>query len=356
MFDVAIIGGGIIGLMTALELSKADLSIVVIDKNKIGRAASLAGGGILSSLNPWDDEKSHQLLCSLSQKKYPVLAEELHSETGIDPEFIQSGLLIIEPEHSDEFNHWCTTSDTKIDYIQATDITRYAEIGTEQKRSVYLPEVAQIRNPKLIQALEKKLLDSGIKIIENNAIENIRYKKNKIESLECQHEAIKAGHFVLAAGAWSGEEIFQADISIKPIRGQMLCYQPGIKLLDKIILSEGHYIIPRKDNILLIGSTLEDVGFDLSTTEEARMKLHHFASELLPELSGHKPIKHWSGLRPRTDHGLPYIGQHPAIENMLLNTGHYRNGLLSSLASAEIIADILLQRQTAIDTSDFRAL
>jgi len=200
-------------------------------------------------------------------------------------------------------------------------------------------------------------LVQNIQVETNDTIKNINYRKNnqvdEIDSLVCQQGEIKAEHYILSAGAWSGAELFKANIDIKPIRGQMLCYQPGVKILDKIILSAGRYIIPRKDNVLLIGSTIEDAGFDLSTTDDARKELHLFATELIPELTGLEPIKHWAGLRPKTNHGLPYIGRHSKIKNMFINTGHYRNGLLTAPASAELLADIMLQRTPIMPVDSF---
>ena len=137
------------------------------------------------------------------------------------------------------------------------------------------------------------------------------------------------------------------------MRGQILLYQPN-KNLNQIVYKNGFYMIPRPDGYLLAGSTLEDVGFDSSTTEEVRLELATKAEAIMPALKGMSIIKHWSGLRPGTPENLPTISAHPTIKNLYLNTGHFRYGLTMAPASAKLISDLIDGNKPFIDADPYK--
>src|SRR5512139_3946501 len=115
-------------------------------------------------------------------------------------------------------------------------------------------------------------------------------------------------------------------IGHKPMRGQMLLYRLAEQPLSHILYREDFYLIPRLDGHILAGSTVEDVGFDKSTTQDAAAELAAKACALLPELARAPLVKHWSGLRPGSPDNLPVIARHPQFDNLYLNTGHFRYG------------------------------
>jgi glycine oxidase len=131
-----------------------------------------------------------------------------------------------------------------------------------------------------------------------------------------------------------------------------LLYQPK-ENLKQIVYQDGFYMIPRGDGYLLAGSTLEDVGFDTSTTETVRDELARKAESIMPSLKGMPIIKHWSGLRPGTPENMPTISAHPDIQNLYLNTGHFRYGLTMAPASARLVADLISDKAPFIDPSHF---
>ena len=147
----------------------------------------------------------------------------------------------------------------------------------------------------------------------------------------------------MTAGAWSkvllGEHALQADI--KPIRGQMLLFKFDAPPLPHIVLQKDMYLIPRRDGHLLVGSTREDVGFDKSTTDEARAMLLQRAIALLPALRDMPVIQHWAGLRPGSPGNIPTIGRHPHLPNLYINSGHFRYGVTMSPASVEVLLNTI---------------
>lgn len=350
-FDVAIIGGGIIGMMTAYELINQGLNIVIIDKGNLGQEASSAGGGILSALPPWKQSKASLELQIWSQQHYPQICRGLENETGIVCDYQRSGMLIIDPELDADFDAW---KDKKAEPVELLDkLTDFHNLThlNPQKRSVWLAEVANINNIKLVQALKNTLIQNSVTIIENTAVTEIKLQGDRVSKLICPQKEILVEKVVLAAGAWSSEKQFNLGVDIKPIKGQMISYNPDKKLLDCIVLNNGKYCIPRKNGQLLIGSTLEDRGFNKQTTLEAKEQLQLFAEEMVPELKHYQPNHHWAGLRPQASQ--PIISKHNQLANLYINTGHYRNGILQAPASGRLMRNLILNEQPVIETSLF---
>ena len=162
--------------------------------------------------------------------------------------------------------------------------------------------------------------------------------------------------FIVAAGAWSGEVLSEwgAHLPVKPIRGQIVLYKTAPGRLRHMLYRDGLYIIPRDDGHVLVGSTLEDVGFDKQVTAVARESLVQRAVELLPWLTDTPLVGHWAGLRPGTPDNIPIISRHPQIENLFINSGHYRYGVTLAPVSAELMADLVLGRPSAFDLRPYR--
>jgi len=128
----------------------------------------------------------------------------------------------------------------------------------------------------------------------------------------------------------------------------MLLFDAKPETLRTMVLDKDQYLIPRRDGKILAGSTVEQDDFNKSTTAEARDQLTEFALRLMPALKNAPLIHHWAGLRPGTEHGIPYIDKHPEICNLSINAGHFRNGLVMGPASAQLMVDLILGRPTAV--------
>jgi glycine oxidase len=330
--SVIVVGGGIVGCLTALELAKRGCQVTIVERNKIAAQtsgeASWAGAGILFPL--YKDEVNALALAGASL--YPALCQHLLDETGIDPEYTQCGMLIQPRFDAALALEWCAKN--KIETQQIDD-------------NLLLPQVAQVRNPRLMQALKQLLIQQNVTLLESTQLEPL-FNTHKIDSWKTStNELLKADVFVVTSGAWSFELLKDtpAGLNVKPMRGQILLYdlshQAASDLPTNIIYRDGFYLVPRRDGLLLAGSTLEDVGFDTTTTETMRHELQLKAENILPSLKHAAVIKHWSGFRPGTPDNLPTIAQHPSIQNLFLNTGHFRYGLTMAPASAEKVAALV---------------
>ncbi|MCK5905761.1 MAG: FAD-dependent oxidoreductase, partial [Gammaproteobacteria bacterium] len=140
---------------------------------------------------------------------------------------------------------------------------------------------------------------------------------------------------------------------VSPVKGQMLLFDAKPDTLPYMILDNNHYLIPRRDGKILVGSSVEHSEFDKSTSTEIKGLLFSFATELFPTLKDFPLCKHWAGLRPGTKQGIPYIDKHPEIKNLAINAGHFRNGLVMGPASAQLMADLILDRQPCVDPEPY---
>ena len=341
--DCIVIGGGIIGMMTARELAKVGLKVQILEKGQVGQESSWAGGGVLSPLYPWDAPEEIWPMISYSQKIYPSLCDELEDETGVDPQWIQSGLLNFDQIDRKKINHWAKKTKSNYKYLGAKQITEIEpSINPGFGTAIWLPEVAQVRNPRLLKALKKALLIKKVSIREGIEVISINQTKGKVESVETSEGRIGCKNVVVAAGAWSGS--FLKYTSIEPVRGQMLRIEVPDGFLNSMMLKDDTYIIPRRGGQILIGSTLEYVGFDKSVTREIANKLYAEASNIVPSLADYPIVQQWSGLRPGTARGIPVIEESNEIEGLFINSGHFRNGVVLGPASSEMIVEKILNR------------
>lgn len=350
--DTLIIGAGVIGLATALELLKRGAKVTILERGLAGSESSWAGGGILSPLCPWDYSEEVTQLTSRGAALFPAWAQALHEATGIDPEYEASGMLVLPPFDVQVAQQWCAAHDVPLQQIKAAEGALPVE-----NDALYLPQVAQVRNPRLMQALRKHVEMLGGKIVEHCEVRDITTEDGRVQALTTSSGEFNAENFIVSAGAWSkqvlGRHALQMDI--KPMRGQMLLFKFAEPPLRHIVLQGDLYLIPRRDGHLLVGSTLEDVGFDKNITQAAHENLRLRAEAVLPRLRGMPLVQHWAGLRPASPHNIPTIGRHPQLHNLYLNSGHFRYGVTMAAASVEILLNEIMHAPQPFDVTPYQA-
>lgn len=343
MRHIVVIGGGIVGCMTALGLSKHGHRVTIVERNQIAAQtsgeSSWAGAGILLPLLPWMYKDEVNQLSQRGAALYPAICQQLLAETGIDPEYTISGMLLLGDRTPAQA--WCTQQQYPTQNVPAEQNSRWGINCLED--SLLLSAVAQLRPPNLLQALRAALLRNGVKLLEHTELLPLMPTQQINTWASTTGEVLEADTFVVTSGAWSFDLLKNttAQLDIKPMRGQILLYKQPAQTLPHIVYSDGFYLVPRRDGYLLAGSTLEDVGFDTSTTELVKQELQAKAEAIYPSLKNTPIIKHWSGLRPGTPDNIPTIAAHPTIKNLYLNTGHFRYGLTMAPASAERLADLI---------------
>jgi len=355
MSDILVIGGGIIGLLTARELVQAGAEVTLVEMGETGREASWAGGGIISPLYPWRYRDSVTALASWSQGVYPALCTELHDETGIDPEFTRNGLLILDMEELDQALAWAGRHQAQIEILDAEHLhADEPDLGPRPARSMRMPAVGQVRNPRLVKSA-RRALEGRIALREQEEVLELLVEQGRFHGVRTDKGEIRADQVVICAGAWTAKLLEQLGTKpeIEPVRGQMILFLARPGEINHITLYKDRYVIPRRDGHILTGSTMERTGFVKATTAEAKEDLYRSAVELFPILKRTPIEDHWSGLRPGSPSGVPYIGAYPGIEGIYLNAGHYRNGVVTGPASARLMADLVLGREPILDPAPY---
>ncbi|MBL4820866.1 MAG: FAD-dependent oxidoreductase, partial [Gammaproteobacteria bacterium] len=263
MSDFLIIGGGINGLLLARELAAAQADVVLLEKGECCREASWAGGGIVSPLYPWRYPAEITALATWAQNFYPELAQTLLSDTGIDPEFSQSGLLMLDAEDESQALQWATDNCRRLESVDHNFIYHHeSKLAPGFGSGLWMPDVANIRNPQLGKALIADLQQrENVSIVQRCQVESFERKGAKVVAVESrienQKRRFEAQQVILCTGAWSGSlaRKLLVTINVEPVKGQMLLYRIKGDLVNSIVLTRGRYAIPRRDGHLLVGST-----------------------------------------------------------------------------------------------------
>jgi glycine oxidase len=347
--DVLIVGAGVIGLTLARELRTRGVSrITIVDRGPVGREASWAAAGMLAPNIEIDSNPKFHRFGIESLALYPAFADGLLDETGINIELDRTGTLCL------AFNDVQATELRSKYERQKLIAVRSSFIPSETIRdlepsvshgasaALLYPDDWQVENRKLVAALRRYCDVNGVRIVENAEVSEILTEGVRVTGAKTSSGDIHAGVTILATGAWTslikiGSAFLPVDV--KPIRGQMISFQTDAPMLRHVVYSANGYVVPRRDGRLVVGATVEDVGFEKTVTGEAMRSLTQAALEILPTLSVSQLKDHWSGLRPFASDSLPVIGQLPGYDDLLVTTAHYRNGILLAPKTAEILAD-----------------
>ncbi|MEN8166319.1 MAG: glycine oxidase ThiO [Pseudomonadota bacterium] len=344
MTRIMVVGGGLLGMLTARELAVGNNQVTLIERGEMARESSWAGGGIISPLYPWRYPDSITSLASWSQRIYPELCDALGHSTGIDPEYTPSGFLLIAPNETGRAKQWADLYGKKLDLITREDFySLEPALAAAPENAIWMPDVAHVRNPRLARALVADIQQLGVTLLTGKPVTGLSLSREKVSGVETADATIEADAVVVCTGAWTGQLLnkFLPTPEIHPVRGQMLLFRAKPGIISRIVLEKNRYVIPRRDGRILFGSTIEEVGFEKETTEAALKELYTIATERFPVLKRYPVEKQWAGLRPASPGGIPYITAHPELAGLYINAGHYRNGVVLGPASARLMADIV---------------
>jgi glycine oxidase len=354
--EILIIGGGFLGMLAARELAADGARVTIFDRHLLGRESSWAGGGILSPLYPWTYPDAVNRLAHWSQLHYPDLMRALLESTGVDPEWVRSGLLILGADDTESATKWAESYAHSLRIVDNSEIESIQPgLAVEGVGGIWMPDIAQVRNPRLLAALRRDLEQNGIELRENCPVEEILHKDGRFRGLRTRDGEFAGQQCLLTAGAWTGG-MLQATglrLEIGPVMGQMLLLQAHPQQLTRIVLRDRRYVIPRRDGRILVGSTMEDVGFDKHVTGSAAQDLRAAALRLMPALADAPVEMQWAGLRPSSPDGIPYMGGHPEIDGLYVCSGHFRNGFATGLASARLVVDLMGGREPILDPAPY---
>ena len=354
---IAIIGAGVSGLLTALELVEQGCTVTIFDQQQAGHAASWAGGGILSPMYPWRYPREVNYLAQHGKQLYQDWNQKLLPATGIDFEIHETGMLIFDEadfeiglNYKDQYQEPMQ----HCEYLQRESLeTVNPHIAEQFQHAIYFPHLANVRNPRLLKSLISYLKQHpNVEVIENTWIEKFNLQNNQIQSIQASNgQHFAADQFVMTTGAWSNTWSTQlkCSIPVEPVQGQMLLFKTPENWLPTMCMNNVMYLIPRMDGHVVCGSSMNHLGFDQRPSVQTQQNIYRACTEMVPELANFPIVKQWAGLRPSSPTGIPYIGQMPDIENLWANFGHYRNGLCMGPASARLLRQMMLKQDTIVD-------
>ena len=356
---VIIIGGGVIGCAIAYSLAKAQVKALVIDKaDSVGREASWAGAGILGSSA--STREPYAELCRASLALYPTLADALKAETHIDIEFTQSGSISV--FFNDEEQSGLTGLATRrLDRGFSTEVLTAEQVWELEPAisksvvgGVRFPHDAQVRNPKLVKALAKGAALLGTEFLFGNPVTAFLREGARITGVEVNGEAYYGDTFVIATGCWSGKvaALLDYSLSIEPARGQIVLAEAMPPILRHVINGHGVYLVPRSDGKILIGATVEFVGYDKRTTLEGTRQMIEAGIALMPKLGESSFVQTWVGLRPYAK-GNPYLGRLPGFDNVIVASGHFKNGILLAPITGKLICELIMTGNPSMPLDPF---
>ncbi len=366
--DCLIIGGGVIGLSLAYELAGRSLRVQVVDQGHPGQQASWAGAGILPPGSASSSAPPVERLAHLSEQIYPLWSAELRETTGLDNQYRRSGGIYLARtaeavrQLETEATAWQTHGirATRLTPPEVVDLEPglrpLAESPGDRLLAFKLKDECQLRNPRHLQALQAGCLNRGVRITPGVAVERFETTGDRVTGVISTTGRIAAGTVCVTSGSWSGPLGAQLGVRlpVKPIRGQIVllrCPQPPIRH----ILTEGfNYLVARDDGRVLVGATLEDVGYESRATAAGTAELPTLALSLVPSLANATVERAWAGLRPGTADGLPYLGRIEPWQNAILATGHYRSGVRLAPGTARLIAQLLTGESPELDLKPYR--
>lgn len=351
--DVLVVGAGIIGILIALELHAAGAKVLLLERNaEIAAESTWAGGGILSPLYPWRYSDAVMTLAQYGQQHYPDLAGTLLAATGIDPEYLQSGLLMFagDDQALDPPADWLMRWQQDARPLSASQAAAMLPGTPAAGPALWWPQLGQIRNARLIRALRAYLAVLGIPVRSGVSLQRPILANGRLHALDTSAGRMTVGQAVVSAGAWTGALL---NLNINPVKGQMLLLRGEPGLLQQVILKGDTYLVPRRDGRILVGSTVEHVGFDKQPTQAAFDGLMSAAHAICPALAQTQVESHWAGLRPGSPQGIPVISAVTDAQGLFVCAGHFRNGIVMAPASARLLADLLLGRPPSFDVSAY---
>lgn len=357
MPDVIVVGGGVIGLSIAWELAGAGLDVCLLDQSEVGQEASWAGAGMIP---PGDLHHSatHQLAV-LSAQRWPEISAALRTETGIDNGYRRCGGLLLEDSRSiAEIAAAWSRLHVHAERLGCDEVRkREPAWSATGPAAVWIPDMAQVRNPWHLQALHAACRQRGVTFRTQEQVIGWKKQNQRIAGITTSRGKLSAAEYVVATGAWTAPLLAPLDVSlpIEPVHGQIVLLRGEVPLFRHVIEQGAQYLVPRTDGRVLIGATEERIGFEKRNTQEVTAELREFARQTIPALENLPVEKTWSGLRPWCGLGHPCLGRLAEFPNLFVAAGHFRAGLSNSPGTALVMRQLILNEPPTIDLSGFHA-
>ncbi len=359
-YDVVLIGAGVIGLSLALRLRDQHRSVLLVEKHEPAGEATHAAGGMIANCDP-HTPTAMQPLADASAALYPEFVREIESESGESADLRNVGTIAV-------FADGEVPMHAGVRQLAAGDLARLEPSLRLNGTAWFLPE-RSIDPRGLGRALTKACRKRAVDFATGSEALEVLTAAGRAAGVRTSHTTYHAGAVVNCAGAWAAN-IQPLAIPTRPVKGQMVCVVPqtsmggphitsfvicGKELIHHVVRTPDIYIIPRSDGRILLGATVEGAGFDKSTDPRTIQRLYQAGLYVAPILSSTRIHDAWAGLRPGSPDNLPILGE-TSIPGYFAATGHFRDGIMLSPATANAMAQLITGQQPSLDLSPFSPL
>ena len=357
--DVLVIGGGGIGCAIAAETARQQRSVLLVDRGALGGEASSAAAGVLSVASGSEVDAARLLLRRASLQRFPVLAAELFARTGVDVGLSLAGAVEVCFTESEEATLRARAESRRaqgfgVEWLDRSTL-RAAEpaVHREARAGCLFLGDGQVVSGQLLGALAAAARAHDAELVPGAAVLGSERIAGRVARVRIGPEWVTPEVVILAAGAWSPAVASLAPaLPVAPVRGQMLALLPPAPLCTHVLSYGDDYLVPR-GNEVLVGATMEQVGFSNGVTPQGMSALGAKIARLAPAGLEAPIARTWSGLRPHAPGGGPLLGRSRELENLFIATGHHRNGILLAPITAAIIAALLEGAPPLVDVGPF---
>ena len=348
--DVVVIGGGVIGCAIAYCLSRQHVDVTILERGELGGQASGAAAGLLAPLGPLSGPSPFADLVLAGFSSLLALVLELEEQSGIKMGYERTGALRVvrNPKrvaHLQKRMHSWQSLGLQLYWLSGEEARqRELLLAPDVCAAIYVPGESQIQASSVVQGFARAAQRMGAHIYEQQEVVQLLTNNARVTGV-CtrQGETIFCNSVILASGAWAAQCAAWLDVTlpIHPQHGQMLSLPQPSSPLQHIVFGNAGYLVPRGD-MLLVGTTKDDRGFDDSTTEQGTSWLYETATQLVPVLRGSKIQATWAGLRPHTPDSHPIVSFLPPWENVILAAGHNSVGVILSALTGQAVAEMVM--------------
>lgn len=359
--DVILIGGGVMGCASALALAGDGLRVLVLERSVPGAEASSAAAGILGAQSEAHEAGPFFDLARQSRASYPKWVGRLSEATGIDVGYRRCGVLQV--SFDDEGQRklaadiaWQIDAGLEVEQLDAAGVARLEpSVSAMASFGVHFAEDGRVDPPLLLKALHIAAAAAGARFQTGTYVRSVDVVGGTVQGVLLEDGTrVSSPCVVLAAGSWSTlvEGTPLDATAVRPARGQIVELEVREPVLRRVVVGPACYLVPRDDGRVLVGSTLEFVGYRREVTALAVRNLLSAAIEIVPSLADASLSRAWSNFRPYTSRGTPLIGP-TRIPGLILATGHHRNGILLAPITAEIVRALVIGAKPPIDLTAF---
>lgn len=361
-YEAIVVGGGVIGGSVAYSLAKRGMEVLLLEKDSLAGQASGAAAGMLGAQAELEGEGPLFQLAKTSRAMFNGLADELKIASGIDIELVNKGMMKLALTDREQQEHRrileVHRQNDELAELLTGDEARRREpaLANEVMGALYLERDGQVAAPQLALGFLKSAEALGSVIKEDVEVHSFHSSKGKIIGVATTEGDFMSDNIVVTGGAWSESLLMEMGLPLitHPVKGECFSVRTEVPLLSSTIFSSGCYLVPKKGGRIIVGATVIPNTFNQQTTVKGISLLLENAKKLVPSIEEAEWEGAWAGIRPQTADGLPYMGEHPDYDGLFIATGHYRNGILLSPITGEVMADLIEGKKPSLDISSFR--